>query len=883
LCWRATPQKVACQTQNRKEKNEIFKQEYYGIFEYFATDIKGEKSMIQKNRSLWIALTILLIASMVTIPIPLANSQVTERQFSLFIAAAPAKIGIGQSMQVVAWSNMLPTNFISQNLSAGEGILRFPRYHNFVVTIIDPDGIVENRTFPETDSLGGNSFNYVPTKLGTYTISAYYPGESFANVQFFKSNVAFKPAQSRVVTFEVQQDPIQAWVENPLPAEYWARPIDPSNQAWAGLTSNWLRMGMSSSQGRYWTNFQPYGTAPNSAHILWANVFENGGIVGGEMGESDYYTGESYQSKFQPIVLNGKLYTNTRVGPQTTLGYVCYDLATGKELFRRSDYTLNFAFSFANNWENAHGTIDFLVSRSGTNMSFWDPRNGENVFNITNAPSGGAVISVVTPVGVTNDFNIYVFASGNLTKWSFYETVKPTGTQTSWSPSRTTPYNGTLGTVYNVAVPRPQNSAGQFLSADYNIGTGGGECDGNWIVARSVNTTTAPATVYLAGIRCSDGKVMWQTNHQLIEDPSIWRGGGGTHLDSEAGVYLNYKKETMQVLALDINNNGQVKYYTPTRNISDWGVYTSGWPMDSAYGKLYVGAYDGYIMAYDLATGDLLWQYRSGDSGLVTPYGSYPFFLGIYQGMGVGDGKIFAATGEHSPNDPLYRGERLHVINATTGEAVWTIQGWWVDFAIADSQYTSYNAYDGRVYSFGKGPSALTVSASPKVSVDGDGVLIEGSVSDISAGTADFRQTARFPNGVPAVSDESMTKWMEYVYMQQPLPTDTIGVKVSIDVWDSNGNFRNIGQTTSDANGFYSLNWTPDIVGKYTVIATFQGSESYWPSHAETAFVVNEAAPTPTAQPTVALPPTEMYILGTGVAIIIAIAILGLLVLRKRP
>ena len=31
------------------------------------------------------------------------------------------------------------------------------------------------------------------------------------------------------------------------------------------------------------------------------------------------------------------------------------------------------------------------------------------------------------------------------------------------------------------------------------------------------------------------------------------------------------------------------------RNISDWGAYTSGWPMDSAYGKLYVGAYDGYM------------------------------------------------------------------------------------------------------------------------------------------------------------------------------------------------------------------------------------------------------------------------------------------------
>ncbi len=174
-------------------------------------------------------------------------------------------------------------------------------------------------------------------------------------------------------------------------------------------------------------------------------------------------------------------------------------------------------------------------------------------------------------------------------------------------------------------MPRPHNSAGQYLSADYAFGTNGGECDGKWIIARSVNITTSPNTVYLAGIRASDGKIMWEKNYQLIEDPSIWRGGGGTHLDSDSGVYLNYKKETLQALAIDVNT-GEVKYYTPTRNASDWASYTGGWCMESAYGRLYMAAYDGYIMAYDLTNGDLLWQYYAGDSGLVTPYGDYPFF-----------------------------------------------------------------------------------------------------------------------------------------------------------------------------------------------------------------------------------------------------------------
>jgi hypothetical protein len=841
---------------------------------------------ILRNKRLQSSLILIPMVLAILITVPPGDSVVTERQFTLLAAAGPSTIGVGQATQIVVWANVNPSTYISQNLSAGQGLLRFPRYHNYVVTITDPDGISENRTFTETDSLGTVAFSYVPTKLGTYTVVGYYPGESFENVEYFKTNVSFKATQSRPATFTVQQEPISNWIETPLPTEYWTRPIDASNQLWADQTSNWLRMGMGGSQNRYWTNFQPYGTAPNTAHILWANVYDNGGIVGGEMGESHYYTGESYQSKFTPIILNGKVYTNTKIGPSTTQGYVCYDLATGEELFRRSDYTLTCGFSFANNWENAHGTIDFLIQRAGSNLNFFDPRNGENVFNITNVPTGGALITNVTDVGTTNDLYIYSLSGGNLTKWSFYQTVQPTAGQYNWSPSRTTPYNGTTGIVYNVAIPRPHNSAGQFLSADYSFGFSGGECDGTWIIARSVNTTTAPPTVYLAGIRASDGQVMWETNHQLIEDPSIWRGGGGTHLDSEGGVYLNFKKETMQALAIDINN-GHVKYYTPSRNISDWGSYTSGWCIESAYGMSFIGTYDGYMMAYDIETGDLLWQYSSGDSGLMTPYGNYPFFVGIYMGFGVADGKVFVATGEHSPNDPLYRGERLHVINATTGEGIWSIQGWWCDFAIADGQYTAYNGYDGRIYSFGKGPSAMTTTASPKVSLYGSSVLIEGTVTDIATGVSLTEQAARFPNGVPAVSDESMTQWMEYVYMNQPKPTNTSGVKVSLDVIDANGNYRNIGEATSDINGFFSYEWQPDIPGKYTVVASFAGTQSYWPSHAETAFAVDEPAVTASPQPQqVAQSPTDMYIIGTGIAVIIAIAIVGAVILtavKKKP
>ena len=131
-----------------------------------------------------------------------------------------------------------------------------------------------------------------------------------------------------------------------------------------------------------------------------------------------------------------------------------------------------------------------------------------------------------------------------------------------------------------------------------------------------------------------------------------------------------------------------------------------------------------------------------------------------------------------------------------------------------------------------------------------------------------------------------MTPWMEYVYMQRPRPTDVTGVTLSIDVIDANGNHRNIGTTTSDASGAFSFLWTPDIEGKYTVTATFAGSESYWSSNAETSFAVDPAAPTASPLQETSQPPIEMYIAAATIAIIIAVALVGLvivMVLRKRP
>jgi len=120
--------------------------------------------------------------------------------------------------------------------------------------------------------------------------------------------------------------------------------------------------------------------------------------------------------------------------------------------------------------------------------------------------------------------------------------------------------------------------------------------------------------------------------------------------------------------------------------------------------------------------------------------------------------------------------------------------------------------------------------------------------------------------------------------MQQPLPTNAMGVEVWIDVIDANGNYRNIGTATSDISGYYSFEWEPDIPGKYTVIATFAGTESYYASYSESSFTVVEPTVTPAPTPEPASM-TDTYVLGIGAAAIVAIIVIGLIIilmLRKR-
>jgi hypothetical protein len=356
-------------------------------------------------------------------------------------------------------------------------------------------------------------------------------------------------------------------------------------------------------------------------------------------------------------------------------------------------------------------------------------------------------------------------------------------------------------------------------------------------------------------------------------------------------VFVEDLRETQNFIGYSLHDGSKI--WGPTASQADldyYGSQASGSLANTfAYGRMYSSAYAGIIYCYDTATGDLLWTYGNGgpgnstDSGFQVP-GPYPTFINA-----IGNDVVYAVTSEHTVETPIFKGALTRAINATTGAEIWTLSSYVTEFtttsfAAADGYATWFNSYDNSIYVVGRGPSRITVNA-PSVGMTlGGSVVISGKVTDIAAGTQQAEQAARFPDGVPVASDASMSEWMGYVYQQKPMPTSFTGVTVQLSVIDSNNNFRNIGTATTDATGTYSFQWTPDISGKYLVIASFAGTNGYWPSTAETAFAADAAA---THAPTESPPSSvaDQYFIPAFVGLfvlIIIVMILVLLLFRKR-
>ncbi|HEX7482390.1 MAG TPA: PQQ-binding-like beta-propeller repeat protein [Candidatus Bathyarchaeia archaeon] len=885
-----------------------------------------------KNKTIAIIFALLMVTSTagVFFNTQTANAHSTGPVWNIpstaYLVATPDPIGVDQTGAIMMWVDYpLPSAVVTNDI----------RRHNYTLTITAPSGHVDTQHWDAiSDTTGIQYYRYTPTEIGTYMLDFKYGGQTYTWSGTY-ANDTYSPA-SRSVNWTVQQDLIPNPVSSfPLPAEYWTHPIEGQNTDWWAISSNWLG-------SPYIVNrFQPYGLAPNSAHVMWSKAIQEGGVVGGMMGPSTdepvktFYMGGSYNVRWaNPLIMNGKLYYELPYGNSGSGGgYVCNDLRTGEELWRvnttatGSSIVPNFGYLYSFDDGNQHGVLPNGLLFTSNFARAIDPDTGVlTTLNITNVPTGTAVVGLkgevlrytITNCGNSTNPKWYLAEWNSTTLFSSASSLGPSawysgnlvgntpfnysslGTNTNWNG--TTWVNSTVraqqgyaamaqpaydwnisltdqNAIFNNGLSWTINSYSKYgYGAILTQGNFGGRQDtyygGNWYGANVTYISLKPDNTM--------GKVQWTKFFPAAEN-NVTRNL--VAIDHDSGVFIFEDQETLVHWGYSLADGS--KLWGPTPPVDQFDYFRS--TTRAAYGNFYFAGYGGILYCFDVKTGNLKWTYGNGgpgnstSSGLTTAWGHYPLFM-----PAIADGKVFLDTTEHSPDSPYYKGAQVRAVNATDGKEIWTLDGWGTgmdaNYDIAADGYFAYlNSYDEKVYVIGKGPSETSVNIQNNVLQQGSKVLIEGSVLDIATGTTQDEQIARFPDGVPAVADKSQTGWMEYVYMQKPRPTDTVGVDVSFTVVDPNGNVRTVGSTTTDQSGKYSYLWQPDVPGKYTVIATFGGTESYWPSYSEASFGVTEAAPTPSPYPVVNLPPTEMYVLGTGVAIIIALAIATLLILRKRP
>ena len=821
-----------------------------------------------KSRATTIAISVFLMLAMAAslVALPTANAQAPTPSFA-FIGATPNPVGVGQEVLIHVG--------VAQQLQN-----TYEKWTGLTVTVTKPDDTTETLGPFKTDATGSTGTIYVPTMEGTYKLQTHFPAQPLNLYDFFGNLLGtqdYAADDSDILELVVQANPIPYYPGVPLPTEFWTRPINAQFHQWDTIAGNWLRPAGSYTMPPI-PKYHPYNDdSPDTGHVLWTKQYALGGLSGGENGIYQYEMGDAYEGKFLgSVIINGKLYYNryqSQGGSNVDQDVVAVDLHTGEELWVKNwdNQRLAFGQEYYFDSFNYHGVFAYLWTTVGNTWHAYDPLTGRWIYSVTDVPSG---YNLYGPTG-----NIYRYAvdttNGWLAMWNLSRVVQPQTTHGpddgSWRPFGRT-FNGTTGYEWNVTIPTDlQGSVAHYSLDDRIFGT----------TSLSLFGYSGPSiTSWAISVKPGDeGRVIFQKTWDTPSDTNLYLW---TDVSFEDGVFIISEKETIKYYGFSLDTGNLLWETDPEHYLS---TYDKWYGPAYGYGKFFTGRQSGICTCYDIKTGDKLWAYEVKDVWSEVTYGlNFPIEFHF-----LADGKICLSYGEHSPINPTGRGAPMVILNVTTGEVIWSLSwfnNWWGGHVlIGDSIMVGMNAYDNRLYAIGKGPTATTVSAAPKVSVYGDSVLVEGMVTDTSPGTEEYALTARFPNGVPAVSDANMSAWMEYVYMQFPRPTDVTGVEVVVEVLDPNNNFYEVGTATSDASGTFCCEFTPEVPGLYKVITKFEGSLSYYGSSAETYLKVEEApAETPPPSPTPA-PMTDTYVTGFGIGMIIAIVAIGLvliLMLRKR-
>lgn len=855
-----------------------------------------------KTKVFSITLILAMIISAVLIVVPVISAQEYDHVKATFayIGATPNPVGVGQ--QVLFHVGI--TDFLRDVDDGWVGL---------TVSVTKPDGSTETLGPYRTDSTGGTGAVFVPEMVGTYQIQTHFPEQSYFwtpnNRVPFQGNVLYEASESDVLTLVVNEDPLDFFPQMPLPEEYWTRPIDSQLREWSSIAGNWLE-----GAGRGGV-FAPANDGPDTAHVIWTTPIDDGGLVGGILGEHSMEDGDAYWGKFtDSVIVSGIFFYNEySTGFTAPIGVhkvSAIDVRTGEKLWSRvlgDNERVSFGQLLLWDTFNYHGVFPYIwTTPGGGTYNAYDPLTGEWEYTMENVPRGtrtfgenGEILiyDIDTQGGymtLWNSSNIPALYNGQTDPsdpnygepgyggfgWgSWYyrgKTVDATGDVTVY-PNQPL---GKAGYSWNVSIPANLGGTTRFIAENKVIG---------------VEVTRTEVNSWALSLEPGhEGELIFQNTWQ---PPDIWESGtldvslalplttAAFEADSflESDVFVIWAKELRKYYGFSAST-GEFLWETDPAPYLDIYVGTN---RAMAYGNFYSCGYGGVISSYDTTTGNLKWSYAATDDEYEILWGNnWPLRIQF-----ITDGKIYVGMEEHSSVDPKPRGAPYICLNAETGDLIWRANGlfrqnhWGGNSIIGDSVIVGMDAYTQLILAIGKGPSATTTSIRNDVIELGNSALITGMVTDTSPGTKDASLQMRFPDGVPAVSDADMSEWMKYVYKQFPRPEDVSGVSVRLEAIDPNGNYQNLGTVMTDSFGFYSHSFTPEIEGNYKIMATFDGSGAYYGSFAETALSVDAAGPT---TPIVPEEPATEAIISTEVAIIAAVAVTAIigvaayLILRKR-
>jgi hypothetical protein len=682
----------------------------------------------------------------------------------------------------------------------------------------------------------------------------------------------------------------------------------------SGLSGN-EESGHYWSTSQYWPKYAPV-IINGVMYTDWkaeTNSYKNGIIA------VDLYTGETLWNLNTSSSLRCGMVTQWKtvnmygaIGPYIwTTGSLPASETGGRLIGTAPSYSMfgynpgspsSFMNTTGTQWNMFSGlTGEYVLSVvNGTSMTITTDENGNMIGYYLNSTVGTMNTYGPAPTFGSNPLTGNVTIAPGAPVLVCYNMSQALGNSWGWGPSQNTVIDWGLGVmwaapIYNNISGVPitptlsmngiTNDAAVFTSG-FTIGQGAGGEQNGWLVVGAQDAT--------------DGHLLWCKNFTK-NDYDVFEPFTRTGMIVWDGLWIIDNMYNNKVVALNART-GELEWQTTLTG--DHGAQPSqfdvigGISLRNGPGVTIFEGFGGDIWCVNNTNGNLNWYTNTtkliGDPGIETPYGIWP--LWTFSCTCGSNGVAYLPIG-HEYNPPLFHGGQLLAVNITDGTLVWSILDASVEStSIAYGVILSRNAYDNQIYAFGKGPTAVTVEAPMVGATIETPVTIRGTVMDVSPGTRAIVQpdetktkqnevALRFPNGVPCVSDESQSLWMEYVYQQQPLPSDVTGVPVQIDVIDSNGNYYNVGTTTSDASGMFSFTWTPIIPGDFTVIATFGGSNSYYGSSARTSFYASDVpAPTPAPTPTPASI-ADIYFVPMSVVLIIVIVIVGaiiVLMLRRR-